>query len=143
MMGRPANQTELAALQGSEYLSPPENSTPEFRKEWRQIVEDFPPTWFRSSDRPVLTEYVRTKMLLDRLHKQVDALGDNLTYLDRNMMPRRHPLLDAVTKAQQNFKMLAVTVRLSPNARRAEVPKSPRQAKKINDNPLGPLAGVI
>ena len=146
MLGRPPNQMELAVLQEAEYLDPPDNCSPEFMREWQHIVDDFPPSWFRLSDRPLLTEYVRTKMLLDRLHEQVNALGNNLTYLDKNNLPRPHPLLNALTKTQQNFKMLASTLRASPSARRAEVPKSPRRSKTQNkelENLLGPLAGAI
>jgi hypothetical protein len=140
------NALEIGVLQEDTFMEPPEGSTSEFEREWYQIVEDFPPTWFRPSDRPVLTEYIRTKIMLDQLHAQVNALGSDWTYLDKNNLPRPHPLLNVLTKTQQNFKMLASTLRASPSARRAEVPKSPRRSRTPNkelENLLGPLAGMI
>ena len=141
--GRLAGVTELAVLQGTETLPCPPGNTVEFQAEWARIVEDFPDNWFRLSDIPIITEYIRTKLLLDRYNKQISDPDFNFVYTDPKGVPKAHPMMLLQAKAQINFKMLAMAVKTSPQSREFQVPKKVGRPRKTEEVTTDPLAGCI
>jgi len=141
--GRPANVFELTVLQDEEYLAPPEGSTPRFCEEWYRVVHDFPAAWFRSSDIPILVEYVQQILLLERIHREMKKLGDNFVVMDRYEIPKVHPLLTVLGKSQQNLKMLAAAVKTSPQSRDTQVPKKQKARVEAAEASHDPLSGAV
>jgi phage terminase small subunit len=141
--GRPANVFELTVLQDEDYLAPPEGSTPRFCEEWYRVVNDFPASWFRSSDIPILVEYVQQILVLERIHREMKKLGDNFIVVDRFGVPKAHPLMAILGKSQQNLKMLATAVKTSPQSRDTQVPKKQKSRGESAEASHDPLSGAV
>ena len=97
------------------YLRPPKGSTPEYRRIWESVVEDFPPDRFRESDRGVLETYVGT---VERLRETEAALaGQPMMIENRLGTPIKNPLFDMVEAMTRSSLAQARALKLVPSAR--------------------------
>jgi len=73
-MSRPsAASLSVVPLKALTRIEPPADLTPEELALWTAVTESKPVEWFGEDSAPLLTEYVRAKVMCDRLDLQVKA----------------------------------------------------------------------
>jgi hypothetical protein len=55
-------------------LPPPDDLTPEMRKDWQDLVASFPPTWFGPDHKPLLVELVRHQAIARKLADELAGM---------------------------------------------------------------------
>lgn len=131
-MGKTPNKLMQDAVgEKPAYLKPPRGSSKKFRALWRMIIEDFPPTYFKESDIPVLEEFIHLKLSLEELRAQCE--GEPYTYCTSSS--GRTVINPIHTMRLNTFGRLASvgrSLRLMPSGRMKEnqTPKESEWAKR-------------
>ncbi len=99
-------------------MTPPEGLDDLEASLWRAVVATKPVDWFQEDSAPLLTEYVRCKVMCDRL-------AEMLKVLDPETMKS---LLDMRDKESRRLATLAVKLRLTQQSR--YTPQSAQTAAK-------------
>ena len=117
-----------ALAEDAPHLQPPAEESAQYQKTWRSIVEDFPSTHFRESDRPTLHNYIRLTLILRQAEAQ---LGREGFMLEGPHGPVEHPAMRVVDKLTRNLLAHARVLRIVPTARlqNTQVPKDSEHLK--------------
>lgn len=122
------------------HLQPPNNESPGYKRIWESVVQDFPPTHFRESDRGTLNNYVRVSLLLRQTERQLERAG-LLVEGPHGLV--ENPLLKTVDKLTRNLLAHARALKITPLSRndRKQVPKESEHLKRqlaADDSPGAP-----
>jgi len=115
--GRPSNAIERNVHQKGRYIEPPAGLPVEQARLFRELVRDYPPTYYRQSDVPILTEFVRLRFELERLWAMVHAPDFEDTLPTDRGGDKINPIYTLLRTTEAAFQRYARLCRLAPSAR--------------------------
>lgn len=131
--GTKPNQTVVDALTtDADYVQPPAGKSDEFCALWFATVKDFPSEYFRSSDVPIIEQYVSTEVKRREVAARLDTEG--LTVRSPKGMVE-NPLVKTLATLSGQVRSCARMLRVSPSSRydASQVPKSKTRKEAPRD----------
>jgi len=104
-------QAENVVAMAMERPVPPKRLSPEQAKQWRELVDALPATWFRPEMLPMLETYCVSLVRAREIAAQVQALGKSPEPSDAYFK-----LLDRENLAHRSILHLATKLRLTPQS---------------------------
>jgi P27 family predicted phage terminase small subunit len=115
----------------------------EFIAVWKRVVNDFPPDYFRESDRDVMTVYCRTVCQYEVAARDLEAEG---FVIETPTGSKQNPLVAVQTQLSGTLSTYARMLRITPVSRHhnTQVPKTPALKPAVEEGPRKGLrlAGV-
>jgi hypothetical protein len=112
-------------------IDPPEGMPQDEAELWRSIVATKPVDWFQQDSAPLLTEYVRSKVMCDRLAEMLKELNPDTM----------KGLLDMRDKESRRLASLACKLRLTQQSRYTPQAAATADRKSTTSKPWDFKAG--